>query len=314
MAISEATVRTAHLYPELIPDTAVVTIAAGAEAVPPILSLRRFSPLFLHLKAIAVARVNTTELRILADNVRAAIVAGTLTGNPNAALGGITSNPFDILARESLYFNLFSTPGVATTPTYYGLWIYPPTVAHKLKLGMSLNEEEKKLNRDLDIQSTVEKGLLPLPISQQIEREYQVINEMTYGRILTIPVAPGVVVDTLHPRVQDDEFIVLTTIATTPGVPGSVFLTIDRDDDAGYVPVIPTFPLSLDFDLPCFIPALKEIRISLLAVIGAPVANFTIRYTVLRCKLNTIMRARWGLASKDELPGDVYNKVKGGVL
>jgi len=314
MAISEATIRTAHLYPELIPDTAVPGIAAGAEAVPPVLGLRRFSPKWLQLKGIAVARVNTTELRILADNVRANIVAGTLIGNPNAVLGGITSNPFDILARESLYFNLFSSVLVAATPVYYGLWVYLPTVADKLRLGMRLNEEEQKINRDLDIQSTVEKGLLPLSISQKIEREYQVINETTYGRLLTIPAAPGVVVDTLHPRVQDDEFIVLTGIATMPGALGSVFLTIDRDDDAGYISVIPTFPLSLDFDLPCFIPALKEIRISLLAVVGAPVANFTIRYTVVRCKINNILRARWGLLPKEELPGDVYDKVRGGVL
>jgi hypothetical protein len=314
MAISEAQVKAIHLHPELIPDTAVVNIWAGIEVAPPILSLRRFSPLFIQLKDIAVARNANVELRILADNLRIATTAGTLTGNPNLALGGIASDAFDVLSRESLYFNLFNSSAIpiAAFPVYYGLWVYMPTIAHKIKMGVKLTDEESRINKDLDIQSTVEKGLLPLPLRSQIEREYQVINEVTYGRTLTVPAAPGVTVDTLHPRI--DEFIVLTKIATTPGAAGSVFLTIDRDDDNGYVAAIPTFPLSLDFSLPCFIPALKEIRISLLAVVGAPVAGFNIRYTVQTCKMNNILRARWGLLTKDELPGDVWEKCIAGVL
>lgn len=309
--ITEATVRSAHLYPELLPDTAVRTIAAGAEAVPPVLDLRRFSPLLLHLSDIAVARNNLVEVRILADHVRSATIAGTLTGNPNAALGGITTNPFDILSRESLFYNLFAAaPGVANYPTFYGVWVEYPTVAHKIKLGMTLNEQERRIDEALGIRSTVEKGLLPLPLSQQIEREYQVVNETTYGRLMNVPVAPGVTVEALHPR--RDEFLVLTGIATAPDAVGNVFLSVDRDDDGDYIADIPTFPLSLDFDMRCFIPALKEIRIRLEAV--APVANFPIRYTVRRCRLNNILRARWGLASVDELPGDTWRKVMGGVL
>ncbi|GAJ10564.1 unnamed protein product, partial [marine sediment metagenome] len=44
--ITEAKLRMAHLYPELIPDTWVDAIGVASEAAPPILDLRRFSPHF----------------------------------------------------------------------------------------------------------------------------------------------------------------------------------------------------------------------------------------------------------------------------
>jgi len=307
--ITEATIRMAHLYPELIPDTWVGAIAATSEAVPPILDLRRFSPLFLRLCDIAVARTPTEELRILADSTRAAIAAGSLIGNPNAALGGIAPSNFNILATEKLYYNLYSTPGGPAFTSYYGVWAWSPTVADKLIAGKTLTPAESRINEDLGISKTVEKGLLPLPISLQIEREYQIIEEMSYGHVFTVTALPGITVSTLHPR--PDEFLVLTKITCDPSV--TVFLTIDRDDDAGYRTTLNTLPLSLDFDLKCFIPALKELRMNLFSA-APPEANFNIRYTVLRCKMNNILRARWNLVTPDELPGDVWAKVKGGIL
>lgn len=308
--ITEATIRMARYFPELVPDTWVGAIGVGVEAVPPILDLRRFSPLFLRLHNIAVTRSDTEELRILSDKTRAAIVAGSLIGNPNAALGGIGPSKFDIMALNNLYYNIFSTPGVGVFTTYFGVWVCRPTVADKLLMGQTLTLDERKLNEQLGISNTVEKGLLPLPLPLQIEREYQIIEELSYGHIFAIPGVPGLVVNTLHAAI--DEFLVLTKITTDPNV--TVFMTIDRDDDAGYIAAINTFPLSLDFDLDCFIPATKEIRISLFST-APPIANFNIRYTVLRCKMNNIIRARWGLVSRDELPEpSLWDKVKGGIL
>lgn len=308
--ITEATIRMARFYPELIPDTAVSSIpVASNEVAPPILDLRRFSPLFLQLYNIATERDDDVRLYIHADKTREAVVAGSLIGDYGGVLGGITPNKFNILGKENLYFNLFSSAIEVNLRTYFGLWVYKPTVADKLKAGLTLTPDEKRINEELGISNTVDKGLLPLPIPLQIEREYQIIDEITRGSILTVPALPGVVVDTIHPRIN--EFLVLTKIATDPNI--TVFLTIDRDDDPAYVSIINTFPLSLDFDLECFIPATKEIRISLLA--AAPVATFNIRYTVLRCKMNNILRARWGLITKDELPEpSLWDKVRGGIV
>lgn len=307
--ITEATIRMAHLYPELIPDTWIGLIMPTMEAAPPILDLRRFSPLFLRLCDIAVPRNAGDELRILANSTRNAIAADSLIGNPAGVLGGIAPSNFNILATEKLYYNIYSTLGAAAFTTYFGVWAWYPTVADKLLAGKPLTPEEQRINEELGISKTVEKGLLPLPIPLQIEREYQIIEEMSYGHIFTVTALPGLTVSTLHPRA--DEFLVLTKITCDPNA--TVLLTIDRDDDAGYRTTLNTASLSLDFDLKCFIPAVNEIRMNLFST-APPVANFNIRYTVLRCKMSNILRARWNLVTPDELPGDVWAKVKGGIL
>jgi len=214
--INEATLRMARYYPELIPDTAESNIpVGGAEVAPPILDLRRFSPLFLQFTNLAVDRDVNVEVRLRADRTREAIAAGTLTGIPGGVLGGIAPNRFDILGRDNLYYNLFSTAIEASLRSSFGLWVYQPTVAHKLKMGMTLTPDERRLNEELGIANTVEKGLLPLPLSAIIEREYQVIEEITRGYVMPLVPAIPVVVNIVHSRI--DEFIVLTGIAADPG-------------------------------------------------------------------------------------------------
>ncbi|GAJ11319.1 unnamed protein product, partial [marine sediment metagenome] len=112
--ITEATLRRAHLYPELIPDTWFGTIPAAAEFAPPILDIRRIAPLFIFLQDIAISRDDTVELRIRADKLRAAAInAGSLRGDYATVLGGIDSNKFSIFAKDNLYYNLYSLPGAA---------------------------------------------------------------------------------------------------------------------------------------------------------------------------------------------------------
>ena len=73
-----------------------------------------------------------------------------------------------------------------------------------------------------------------------------------------------------------------------------------------------TAAVSLEKEISCFIPALKELRIKLKADVTD--TDINIRFTIWKCALTNIFRAKWGLATKDELPGDVYDKVMAGVL
>ncbi|GAI83022.1 unnamed protein product, partial [marine sediment metagenome] len=79
------------------------------------------------------------------------------------------------------------------------------------------DNNERALAEKFGIGDTVEKGLLPLPLEQQIEREYrsQLISEETHGRTMSVT-ATSQVVETMYPR--DGQFLVLTKIAATPGV------------------------------------------------------------------------------------------------
>jgi len=226
-------------------------------------------------------------------------------------------NNFSLLAKSRIYYNLYNS-GVASKDdfkTFFSLWVIKPTVAHKLRLGIPLTPEEQKLNKDLGISDTVEKGLLPLPLSQQIAREYQVIQEESHGFNVTVPTA-GVDVETLHP--VNGQFLLLTKLSADPGdaAADNIRIAIDRDYVSDYVE-FPTWALgataavSLGKEISCFIPALKELRIKLKATVSKTI---NIRFTIQKCALTNIFRARWGLVTKEELPGDVWNKVMSGVL
>ncbi|MBA7680441.1 hypothetical protein ES703_88757 [subsurface metagenome] len=106
----------------------------------------------------------------------------------------------------------------------------------------------------------------------------------------------------------------LTRIAANPGAWGDdIRFIVDRDDDHEYANV-KTFPLSLipGGEVSCFIPALEEIRLTTISA-GTPGPHL-FRYTVIRCRLTNLLRVRFGLVSRDEVPGDTYDKVKAGVL
>lgn len=307
--ITEATIGKVKYFPEQLPDSAVPTITAGSEASPVILDLRQFPPLLVRLSEVAVDRDDDVQMRFKVDTTTLNPLAGSM-------FDGLKNN-FSLLAKERIYYNLYNGGAGAKTDykTFFSLRIIKPTVAHKLRLGIPLTAEEQKLNQELGISDTVQKGLLPLPLSQQIAREYQVIQEETHGFNVTVPTT-GVVVDTLHP--VNGQFLVLTKLSADPGdaAADNIRVAIDRDHIPDYIE-FPTWGLgataavALGKEISCFIPALTELRVKLKATVSKTI---NIRFTVWKCALTNIFRARWGLATKDELPGDVYNKVMAGVL
>lgn len=307
--ITEATIGRVKYFPEQLPDSAVTTIAATSEASPVMLELKQFAPLLLRLSEIAVDRDDEVETRFKVDKTSFSPLTGSM-------FDGLANN-FSLLTRERLYYNLYNSGAAPKTDykTFFSLWVIKPTVAHKLRLGIPLTAEEQKLSQDLGISDTVEKGLLPLPLAQQMAREYQVLQEETHGFVLTVPTA-GVDVETLHPL--PGQFLVLTNLSADPGdaATDNIRIAIDRDHVADYVE-FPTWALgttdavALEKEISCFIPALTELRIKLKATVSK---SINIRFTVRKCAMTNIFRARWGLATKDELPGDVYSKVLGGVL
>ncbi|GAJ07568.1 unnamed protein product, partial [marine sediment metagenome] len=161
--INEATIGKVKYFPEQLPDGAVPTIAATSEASPTILDLRQFPPLLVRLVEVAVDRgADEVETRFKVDTTTFSPLAGSM-------FDGLANN-FSLLAKQSIYYNLFNSGAASKDDfkTFFSLWVIKPTVAHKLRLGIPLTAEEQKLNKDLGISDTVEKGLLPLPLAQQI--------------------------------------------------------------------------------------------------------------------------------------------------
>jgi hypothetical protein len=308
--ITEATIKRILYFPEQLPESVVfTTIAGSSEASPAILDTRQFPPLLVRLSEIAADQDNDVEMRFRVDTATFSALTGSMFN--------LLANNFSLLAKKNLYYNLYNSAvgAKANFKSFFSLWVIKPTVAHKLRLGIPLSPDEQKLNRDLGISDTVEKGLLPLPLSQQIAREYQVLQEETHGFQVTVPTA-GVAIETIYPL--PGQFLILTKLTADPGTAAAdnIRIAVDRDYVSDYVE-FPTWALgvapatTLGKEISCFIPALHELRIKLKATVSRTI---NIRFTIQKCALTNIFRARWGLASKDELPGDVYAKVMAGVL
>lgn len=314
--LTEASIRRVLYYPELLPDTAVIAnIAATSEASPPQLDLRQFPPLILRLVDVTPDQDDDVEMRFKIDDATLNPLAGSMF-DPSQQPSRF--NNFSLLAKKRLYYNLYNGDVAAKLlfKSIFSLWVIKPTVAHKLRYGITLTQEEQKLNKDLGIADTVEKGLLPLPLKEQISREFQVIQEETHAFQLAVPAPAGVYVETLHPA--KGEFLVLTKITADPGGAATdvIQIAVDRDYVSDYV-VFPTWALgttgaiALDKEINCFIPALNELRIRLNATVARTI---NVRFTIWKCAMTNLLRARWGLATRGELPGDVYDKVMAGVL
>jgi len=305
MAITEATIKTIRFPPVLIPDSWFGNVPAGAEVAPAVLDLRRFTPYITELANIQVTANANVTLRARYDDIR--------VDENTAAMISALVGAWRLVAKDYLYLNFLGAILVGNYTTHYGVWAYQPTVAHKLLYGIPLTNEEKALAEKYGIKDSVEKGVLPLPIGQQIEREYHILGEETHSRSVNIALANTVyTLESIYPR--KDEIVVLTRIAANPGGAANLIrFIVDRDDDASWRD-IPTFPMSLvaGGEVSCFIPAIKEIRLTTQAAV-APGAHL-FRYTYQRIKLTNTIRARFGLASKDELPGDTFEKVLCGVL
>lgn len=301
--ITEATVRHVRFYPEKIPDNWYGDVPLAAEVATPVLDLRRFKPLILSLADISVDRQANVEMRLRADTRQITVNTGALLDELPGA--------WDMKVLDYARLNFY---GIAAVPDYFahfGMWAWLPTVADKLFLNLPLTPEEKALNEKLGISDTVEKGLLPLPRSQQIEREYRILSEETYTRVINVTVA-GVTLGDYHP-LSADEFLILTGISAEPKLDTDIVrITIDRDDDAGYQTLY-TFPLNLNTPLSCFIPALSEIRLTASAAVPTVAQNF--RWSIQRIKMSNLLRVRFGLVTKDELPEpSLWDKVRGGIV
>jgi len=320
--ISDAIIRMVKYPPELIPDSWFGNVPLNSEVVTPILDVKRFSPYIAILTNIQLTPNANVVLRARYDDVRVeentAAMLSYLDGTPAVrALVGAWRLP----AKSILYYNLFGVVAapVANYTSHFGLWAFPPTIAHKLLYEIKLTPNEQAICDELGIKNTVEKGLLPLPISQQIEREYHVVGEETHSRSVNIAVAATTyTIEVIHPK--PNEFIVLTRMAAASGTAAQdVRFIVDRDDDVNFAE-LRTFALGIVADtslvaggeVSCLIPAKREIRLTTTAT-AAPGPHL-FRYTIQRIKLSNLLKVRFGLVSQDEVPADLWKKVQGGIL
>ena len=299
--ISIAKVNAVKYPPELLPDSFVGNLTMSTEFGTPPINLQNFSPYILELAKIQTLQNPNVEMRIHYDNTQRFVNTGGLLP------GYIGKGRYPAL--QQLYLNFFGIAAVTAHSAFYSLWAYLPTVAHKIFWGIPLTAAERAIDTQFNITENVQKGMLPLPLSDIISRQYEILGEETHTVNKNISTA-GVnsTLEDIVPR-NSNEFLVLTSIAAAPGTTAqNVLFMVDRDNDQGLIS-LPTFPLSLapGGEIECFVPAIQRLHLYTTAT-AAPGLTF-FRYTIQRVRLSNILKLRFGLITQDEL-GDAIGASK----
>lgn len=313
MAIELSHIERIRYPPELIPGADVFTIAAGAQHVQ--FDIQRLPRgIITKIDNIAADHDQAGELRLKADQEERRLDARPLYDMSLRSQASL----FNLIATKNLHYYLFALAGLTDYMTWYGIWAWKQTVADKLRHGLPLSSEDRRLDDEYGITKTMERGTLPPRLDRIFIYEYYPLYQWTETSHETVPIT-GLELDTIRPVKGRDTFVALTGVSADqpPDSAGNTRITICRDDDGSAAsPFIelPTFAIQdgLYDEIPMFIPALTDIRLRVET--DAPRADYNVRWTYAVYPKTNILRVRFGLVSRDEVPADLYDKVLAGVV
>lgn len=303
-------------WPEKVPVGTVVNIPGGGVSSAPV-DLLRFDGWLFALTDLTLPQDADLRLRVYEND--------DLHQYRLGAIPDRVPQPWWFVGIRRLAFDLVNTSNTAknNVPVRFAVWAWPPTVADKLALGMDLTPEEKERARQLGLPDSVEKGVLPLPFDRharvgagellgyQVQREYHVLRDELIAEAVSLSAGGSYTLLTRTPR--QGTALVLRSVALSPQAVAANFrAVVDRDGDREYR-VLPSHALTgIDDPYEMLIPSLTELRITLRA--DQAVSNAQVRVRLQTIRLTNTLRARWRILPPNQLPGDVGEKVLGGVL
>ena len=307
MLFQVSDLRRIRYWPEKLPATAILNIPAGQRYT--IVELRQFQPFMYALTDLTLPRYPDVRLDIDRD--------GNVFQRTTAALRDKQTESWFIPATKNLNISL-TNQGTTEKSNYlvrFAIWGWRPTTVDKLQYGIELLAEDKLLVDELGLRDTWDKGLLPLPLSYQLERQYQVLEERIYSREVTLQANISSHVESIVPETPGTALIVTKIAATPSGVADRIRVRLDRDEDKNYIEVETVTFGTEDDDVSVWIPALRNLDFYM---ISATALTVRLRVHVLVVRLTNILRARWGLEPIPGTPTDewesVQKRVRGGVL
>lgn len=290
-------------FPELLPGSDwYASIDPNTFATPHPLDIRRFAPLALELSSIRIDQNPNIELEIKADVTERKIRADFVNSNQ--------VYNFKYVAKDYLHYGIANVgiSSISNIKTSYGLWVYIPTIAEKMLYKWPVTQEEIDIANSLGLNLNI----YPFTKEYMIDREYHIVNQAYIGKTVTVPASPDyeLVMQTYSP--PDDEFMVLRGFTcSNTDVANNIELTIDRDYDVGYLTYrVPAIAGS--GTVKCWIPAMTELRITASAAVS--VSNVSFSFDVAWYRLTDVLKARWNLASREEVGEDVWKRVRAGLV
>lgn len=297
----DSVIRKVRYWPEQIPFVHALNLAAADNSI---FSLARL-PQPIILDGLSLVRNTAVIARLRHNKVYREIKAGAL-------LDIAEINPAWLRATEDISLGLHATTTVSDYKVYSGLWVIRPNIAQKLAWKIALTNSERRIAAEKGLENSVKKGVLPFPIKYQIERGYLGYREPLAAIVPSAPANETTHVATLHPE-RPDEFLVLEGLSadnTGLSLTDNVALYVTRDEDHDLLK-LPTFAMSLDYTIPCFIVALHDLRIEVYT--ESALTNYLVRYTVGRYRFTDTLQARWFEEEMREAMPEFVDTIRAGV-
>lgn len=297
-------IRKSRYLPELIPFLHAQDLAAGDNSIITLTSPTLSTDIPVLTDKFTATPDTDALLKLKADREP----THELETVSLAAYGNLT--PLQVLATRSLSLVLNADAIVTDYKMYLGLWVIRPNIAERILWGLPLSSEDEALSRERSIADSVAKGVIPFPLSYQIQRENMGFKKTYTEVVATAPTGTTTPILTLAPPLSD-EFLVLESVTADSGaglaLADNAQLYVSRDDNKNYL-TLPIFAMDQSYDFPCFIPALRSLEISLYHEHGADLTDRYVRVQIGKYKLTNLLRARFGLPTTEE----AKNAVRGG--
>jgi len=215
-------------------------------------------------------------------------------------------NKLRIVNSKRFKFSLYAKSAVTGYKFKIGVWMYMPTIADKLLENVKLTDEEIAIAEELGVYDRFEKGIVPFTKDYIMER-YTHGDEWIYSIQETLT-TDGLEYSYLSP--SEDRFLVLKgiSIMDTSAVTENAFCVIKADGVE--VLKIPCSAMSIDEEIPLFIPAIETLSINFET--DANVTDFRARWRVGDFKLNNYLKMLYGIMKKEE-DEELWKEVVAGI-
>jgi len=202
---------------------------------------------------------------------------------------------------------LYAAAAVSGYVCRLGIWVYEPTIADKMQMGESLTEEEAAIAEELGVADALNRGIVPYSKDWLVSRIYHPVDKYTEA------VNTSLTTDGLRYQIDNpspDQFIALEAISAmdTSGTTTNASVKIKADKREALQ--IPCPCLSIDYDIPLFIPALDEISLEFST--DTDISAFQARWRIGVYRLTDRVKMMWGLLGR-EANEELWKEVKAGV-
>lgn len=310
----------AKYFPEELPEAIAINAAASTAGGTSIASYASFSPYVMSLKKLwtwRTAGAASVTFRLDIDSGHAVIES------PLPARSALFPSDIDLIAQDNLDMWSVGVTAAGLNSYYtYVMRVTKPTIFEKIKNSITLTDDERALGDEFDIKRKYLAGILGARSAgtEQFKKIYEVARAVTVaaagstrvGRIINVKrgekaVLLGIAVDST------------AAIAIAAGA-NDTFFTLNRDSsDTSYIRLDCASLPTLNYETPCYIPALDKHEILIESVTG--VAALPVRYRYGVANMTLMEKIRWG--QKDTMTADekktadefdLYDSVEAGVL